>query len=127
LAAALPEHDGAVAELPVAADLGRVRGVDLWPRVGAVLVHRADSRPRHAARPRQGRDPEADLRRHVDGLAWLGAALAQLRAGLPAARWSVDAPGALGALGGFVRLRVGADAGVARDDLPAVLRRRSGV
>src|SRR5690606_21165648 len=46
LAAALPEHDGAVAELPVAADLGRVRGVDLWPRVGAVLVHRADSRPR---------------------------------------------------------------------------------
>ena len=44
-----------LAELPVAADLGRVRGEHLLRRVAAVLVPRAGPRLRLAARPHDGR------------------------------------------------------------------------
>ncbi len=52
LAAALPQHDGAVAAVPQPARLGRVRRLHLRHGVAAVLVRRPDPRPRHAPRPR---------------------------------------------------------------------------
>ena len=109
------------------ADLGRLRGLDLRRGLAAVLVHRPDSRPRDAARP-GGEGVAAEGLRHVlAGLAQLGAALAQLRVGVPAARRTVDAAGALGPLGGVLRLRLGPDPRLARHDLPALLRRGRGL
>ena len=67
---------------------------------------------------------EGRLRDARDGLARLGAPLAALRDGLAAARRPRDAARRLGAHGRVVRLRGGHRAGMARDDLPAVLRRR---
>ena len=58
------------------------------------------------------------------GLARLGAALAPLRDGLPAARRHRDAAGRLGAHGRELRLRGRDRARLAHDDLPALLRRR---
>jgi len=46
LAAALPEHDGRLAQLQEPPDLGRLRGLDLRHRLGALLVRGPDSRPR---------------------------------------------------------------------------------
>ena len=84
-----------VAAVPQPADLGRVRGLDLRDRVGAVLVRRPGARPRDAARPRAEHDrPQRILRHAGAGLARFGAPLAPLRDGLPAAgrhlrrRWS---------------------------------------
>ena len=53
LAVPVSEHDGPVAAVPQPADLGRVRGVDLRHRVGAVLVHRSRARHGDAARSRE--------------------------------------------------------------------------
>ena len=82
LAVPLPEHDGDVAELPQPADLGRVRRLDLRHGVAALLVRRADPRPRHAARPVAEPRRARRLRHAGDGLARLGATLAPLRDGL---------------------------------------------
>ena len=49
-----PNSMGDLAAVQKPADLGRLRGLDLLHRVAAVLVRRADSRPRDAAR--QGED-----------------------------------------------------------------------
>ena len=57
-------------------------------------------------------------------LARLGAALGALRERLPAARRPVDAAGALGPHGRELRLLGRHHARLARDDLPALLRRR---
>ena len=67
---------------------------------------------------------EADLRRARARLARLGDALAALRDGLAAARRPGDAAGALGPHGRELRLRGVGHPGLARDDLPALLRRR---
>ncbi len=53
VAAAL-HHDG-VAAVPLAAHVGRLRGLDLRHHFGGVLVHRHGSRPRHLPRPRASR------------------------------------------------------------------------
>ena len=67
----------------------------------------------------------ADHLRHPgDGLAGLGAALAPLPDGLPAAGRAGDAAGRLGAHGRQPRLRGGDRPRLALDDLPALLRRR---
>ena len=57
-------------------------------------------------------------------LAQLGPRVAALRAGVPVPGRVQYAAGALGALRRVVRLRDGAHAGLARDDLPALLRGR---
>ena len=67
---------------------------------------------------------EDDLRRARARLARLGAPLAALRAHLPAARGPLDAAGPLGPHGRELRLRDRHHPGLARDDLPALLRRR---
>ena len=64
------------------------------------------------------------LRHGLARLARLGAALAQLRDRLPAARRPLDAAGALGAHGGLLRLLDRHRPRLARDDLPALLRGR---
>ena len=46
--APIPEFQRHLAELPLAAALGRVRGLDLLHGLGALLVHGPHSRPRHA-------------------------------------------------------------------------------
>ena len=66
------EHDGSVAAVPQPADLGRVRGLDLRHRVGAVLVRRTRPRPGDAARPREVADRAAHLR--MLALGWRGSA-----------------------------------------------------
>ena len=52
LAAAVSEHDDALAAVPQRAGLGRVRREHLLHRVAVVLVHGHDPRPGHAPRPR---------------------------------------------------------------------------
>ena len=64
------------------------------------------------------------LRHAVARLARLGAPLAPLRSGVADSRGPLDAAGALGAHGRQLRLRGVGDARLARDDLPALLRRR---
>ena len=49
----IPEPDDAVAELQVAAALGRVRGQHVLHRVAPLLVHGPHPGPRDAARPRR--------------------------------------------------------------------------
>ena len=66
---------------------------------------------------------QTHLRHAGARLARLGQALAALRDGLPAARWHLDAARALCSLGRELRLRGVGAAGLARDDLPALLRR----
>ena len=67
---------------------------------------------------------EGDLRAAVARLAELGPRVASLRARVSVPRRVLDAAGALRALGRVLRLRDGADARLAHDDLPAVLRGR---
>ena len=67
---------------------------------------------------------EADLRGRRARLARLGDALAALRDGVAAAGRPGDAAGALGPHGRELRLRGVGHPGLARDDLPALLRRR---
>ena len=62
----------------VAADLGRVRGVDIFHGFAAVLVHRAGSRSGHPARSLDFEDQAVRVRLLQPGLARIGAALAQL-------------------------------------------------
>ena len=72
----------------------------------------------------QNRFAPDHLRHPGDGLARLGAALAPLPDGLPAAGGPGDAAGRLGAHGRQLRLRRRDHPRLALDDLPAVLRRR---
>ena len=99
-------------------DLGRVRGLDLRDRLAAVLVRRPDSRPGDAARPVAVARRPRHLRHAGDGLARLGAALAPLRDGVPAARRPRDAARRLGAHRRQLRLR-------GRRSCPAGTRRSS--
>ena len=99
-------------------DLGRVRGLDLRDGVAAVLVRRPDPRPGDAARPLAVARRPRHLRHARDGLARLGAALAPLRDGVPAARRPRDAARRLGAHRRQLRLR-------GRASCPAGTRRSS--
>ena len=53
LALPLSQLDERVAAVPVAAAVGRLRGLDLRHHLGGVLVHRHDSRSRDPARSRE--------------------------------------------------------------------------
>ncbi len=87
LAVPLSEHDGPLAAVPQPADLGRLRGLHLRHGVAAVLVRRPDPRPGDAARPGEEQGCAQLLYGMLRArLARLGAALARLRDGLPAAR-----------------------------------------
>jgi Ni/Fe-hydrogenase subunit HybB-like protein len=83
-----------------------------------------DPRHRGAARPRDQPAAQADPLGAELRLAQLGAGVAALRPRVPVPRRLLDAAGALGALGRVLRLRDGHRAGLAHDDLPALLRRR---
>ncbi len=64
-------HHDRVAAVPLAADVGRLRGFDLRDHLGGLLVHRHGSRLRHLARPLASRR----LAQYFYGmLAWAGAA-----------------------------------------------------
>jgi hypothetical protein len=71
-----PNTMGTMAAVPQSADLGRVRGVDLRNRLGAVLVCGPRARSRHAARSREVADCPAHLRHGGSRLARIGEALA---------------------------------------------------
>ena len=113
-----------LAELSQPAALGRVRGLDLFHGLGALLVHRIGSRPGDVARSRDVQDQEVPLRHFRARLARLEPPLAALRDGLLAPRRSLHAAGAVGAQCRFLRLRHLGDPELAHDDLPALLRRR---
>ena len=68
-----PNSMGDLAAVPQPADLGRVRGLDLLHGVAAVLVRRADSRPRDAARQGQDRMP-VKIAYGMLALGWRGSA-----------------------------------------------------
>ena len=98
LAAALPEHDGALAAVAEPAGLGRVRGLDLRDGLAAVLVRRPDPRPGDPARPaRSNRSARVVYGVAGDGLARVGDPLAPLPDGVPAAGGPGHAAGRLGA------------------------------
>ena len=124
LADALPEHDGPVAQLPQPPHLGRVRGLDLRHRLRPLLVRGAPPRPRHPARPGAEQGREDDLRDAGPGLARLGAALGQLRDGLPHPRRALHPARRLRAHRGELRLRGRGHPRLARHGLPALLRGR---
>ena len=124
-----PELQLHLAELPLAAGVGRVRGLDLRHGLGAVLVRRHDPGPRRCCATASP-PPARRLRAWLYGLfamGWRGSnrALEQLRDGLPDPGRHRDAARALGAHHRVLRLRRLADPRLAHDDLPAVLRRRA--
>ena len=123
LAVSLSQHHGRVAAIPQPAHVGRVRRLHLRHDLRVVLVHRPDSRPGHAARSRDQSRGQNHLRHALDGLARIGAALAPLRNGLPAARRTGHAAGALGPHRGELRLRRSASspAGTPRSSRPTSL------
>ena len=119
-----PELALPVAELQVAAGLGRVRGHHLLHGVRDLLLSWA----RFPTSPRRV-TAATGLRKKlysVISLGWQGTdrAVAPLRQGLHLPRRAGDAAGALGALRRVLGLRDGHRAGLARDDLRAVLRGR---
>ena len=122
--APVPWYEGDLAELPQPAAVGRVRGLDLFHGVGAVLVHGAGAGSRDAAGPRDLAGEEVLLYALRARLARVEPPLAALRNGLPDPRRHFDAAGALGALGRVLRLRHVGHPGLAHDHLPALLRRR---
>ena len=69
-----------VAEFPQSADLGRVRGIDVWNGFAVVLVHRLGSRSGDAARSRDHESPAVGFRLPEPRLARFGAALAHYEA-----------------------------------------------
>ena len=121
--APVPNSIRDLAELPQPAVLGRVCGLDLFHRFGALLVHRPGARSRDAARPRELALQEIPLRRLRPRLARLQPPLAPLRNGLSDAGRSLHAAGALGALGRLLRLRHVDSARLAHHHLPALLCR----
>ena len=124
LALPVPELDGPVAAVPQPADLGRVRGVDLRDGLGPVLVRGADSRPGDDARQGEVNVREAHLRDRRAWLARVGDALAAVRDRVAAAGRARHAARRLRSHGRQLRLRGVGHPGLARDDLPALLRRR---
>ncbi|CAA9361331.1 MAG: Molybdopterin oxidoreductase, partial [uncultured Gemmatimonadaceae bacterium] len=124
LAHPVPELAADLAELQEPARLGRVRDPHVPHGLDDVPLHRAHPRHRRAARPREEPDPQGDLLGAVARLAQLRPRVAPLHAGVPVPRGARHPARALGALGGVVRLRDGAHPRLARDDLPALLRRR---
>ena len=127
LAVSLPEQHEPVAAVPQPAHLGRVRGINLRIGVAALLVRRPRPRPGHLPRPRQESRRAVPLRRAGSRMARLRAPLAALRDGVPAARGHVDAAGPFGSHHRELRLLGRHPARLARDDLPALLRRGRGL
>ena len=126
LAAAVPEHDGRVAAVPQPAHLGRVRGLDLRAR-----CRRCSGSPgsfptwRRCAIARRARSRRRSTAFLSLGLARVGRALAPLRDGLHAAgrasrrRWCCRCTRSCS-----FDFAVSLLPGLARDALPALLRRR---
>src|SRR5438067_415944 len=104
--------------------VGRVRGIDIFYRVGFVLVHRFGSGLGDVARSRDHADQEISIWNFCSWLARLESALAPLRNGVSAVGRSINAAGSLGAQRRIIRLRLDPCADVAHDYFSALLRRR---
>ena len=122
-----PNAMDALAAVPQPAGVGRLRGADLPDRLGAVLVHRPDPRPRQrcaTARARAWRRCSTAC----CALGWRGSAVhwARWQSGLPDDRHPRGAAGRLGAQRRRPAATRSAPARLALDDLSAVLRDRRG-
>ena len=122
--APVPNDIRHLAELPLAAAVGRLRGLDLLHRLGPLLVHRPRARSRDPARPREVPRRPVHLRHLRPRLARLQPQLAALRDGLPHPGRPLHAAGAVGPLGRLLRLRHVDSPRLAHHHLPALLRRR---
>ena len=121
--APVPNANAHLAELQVAAALGRVRGFHLLHRLADLLVSRHGARSRDHPRPLQA-GPAQDPLRHLRArLARRQPPVEPLRDGLSAAGRALHAAGALGALGRVLRLRHLGGPRLAHHHLPALLRR----
>ena len=125
LARAVPERPRPpLGELQLAAGVGHLRDLHLRPRLPRVLVRRAAPRPGHRAGPGDPPLAEGALQRDELRLDRIPPGLAALRVGLHDPRGARDAAGLLGPHDCLVRLRHVGHAGLAHDDLPALLRHR---
>src|SRR5438876_7835197 len=123
LAHPLPERARLVAQLQVAAHLGRVRDRDVLHRLDGVPDHGADPRHRGGARRGDGVAQEA-VRHHFARLAWHQRAVAPLHTRLSLSRGARDPAGVVRAQRGVVGLRDGDRTRLARDVVCAVFRGR---
>src|SRR5204862_5165130 len=116
------EQLGHLAKLSQRADVGRVRGLDIFYRVGFVLVHRFGSGLGDATRSRDHADQEISIWNFRSWLARLESELAPLRDGVSVVGRSFYAARSLGAQRGIIRLRLDGYSYVAHHHLPAVFR-----
>ena len=124
LAGAVSKRHAGVAAVAQPAGLGFLRDRQLHPVLTHVLVRRAHSRSRSATRPCAAAQEPHILWRVGPGMARLGPALADARELLPAMAALAVPACRLGAQRGRPRFRRRPDAGLAGDDLPALLRGR---
>src|SRR5262245_4047761 len=115
------EQLGHLAKLSQRADVGRVRGLNLFYRVGPILVHRLGSGSGDVTRPRNHADQEISIWNFRSWLARFESELAPLRNGVSAVGWSINATGSLCAQRGIFRLRLDGFAYMAYDCFPALL------
>ena len=119
-----PEPALPLAQLQVAADLGRLRHLDLPDRVHH--LPRRGPGARHRGGARQGHRLAEEALRRLLACGWTGSRqpVAPLHPGLSLPGRPGHAAGALGALGRVLGLRDVDHPGLARDDLRALLRGR---
>src|SRR5262245_11515827 len=95
-----------MAEFPQCVDVGRVRGFNLFYRLGFVLVDWFGSGSGDIARPGYHQDQKVSLRNFRSWLARLKPQLAALRDGVSVAGRSFYATGPFGAQRRILRLRL---------------------
>src|SRR5262249_1354253 len=93
---AYSEQLGHLAKLSQRADVGRIRSLNLFYRLGSVLVHRSGPGFGNVARSRYHEDQEISVRNFCSWLARVESQLAALRDGGSALGWSFYTAGSLG-------------------------------
>jgi hypothetical protein len=88
---------GHLAKLSQRADVGRIRSLNIFYRLGSVLVHRVGPGSGDITRPGYHQDQEVLIRNFCSGLARLESQLAALRDGISAFGRSFYAAGSFGA------------------------------
>src|SRR5262245_57258583 len=99
---AYTEQLGHLAKLSQRADVGRIRGLNIFYRLGSVLVHRVGPGFGDITRPGYYQDQEVSIRNFCSWLARSESQLAALRDGVSASRRSLYAAGSLGAQRGIL-------------------------
>src|SRR5262245_47266805 len=100
------EQLGHLAKLSQRAHVGRVCGLNLFYRVGSILVHGLGSGSRDVTRPRNYTDQKISIWNFCSWLARIESELAPLRNGVSAVGWSIHATGSLGPQRRIFRLRL---------------------